>query len=365
MSKYFYTLYATDKDIYDLLLSGKQKVTENYLRDLAKKRRVFFSNRLGRSELVDRISMLPQSYVEVSSMVRHREMAPKSERTTSVKIDEELSLDDILEVVKEYKDKNHKSEDVSYKKRGGSAFEVDIGYSEYDYSKTRLMQRLPKEANIDFTVDSGATVIRMPANDKARSVVAYFQKRMEEKRSSPLKVKEIEVYRLTSPDQRTKFFTDLISKMEGYSLYDVTSLRVSSFSENEDRDDIEEEEEAAEEAASKMMAVVRKASFSGSNVIASDEYQKLNNSVFFITSIRWMATCKNYPYDRIGLEAGFDDPEGGRGFRYKARVAKRKEDGSYGTQYGPLDEKDKKEIFSLIEKTAEEVIRNLIDPDDA
>lgn len=65
MSEYLNQFFATDKDIFDLLASAKQKLTENVLREIARERGIFYSPNDSREALADALSLFPYTLNEL------------------------------------------------------------------------------------------------------------------------------------------------------------------------------------------------------------------------------------------------------------------------------------------------------------
>lgn len=64
---------ATDKEIYDALMSAKQKISEKVLLELAKDRGIFFSPKETREDLCSAISLLPHDYHDLNTLLEQRE----------------------------------------------------------------------------------------------------------------------------------------------------------------------------------------------------------------------------------------------------------------------------------------------------
>src|SRR6218665_3292489 len=96
-------LFATDKDIHDLLYSAKQRITQQVLHELARDRGLFYSAREDRGSLVDRLSLLVFEYKEVVGIIDRRESARRGEKTTSIIFDVPLTAEELKEVVAAYR----------------------------------------------------------------------------------------------------------------------------------------------------------------------------------------------------------------------------------------------------------------------
>jgi hypothetical protein len=359
MPKNMYQLFATDKDIYDLLESGKQKVTVSFLRKVSAQRGIFFSNHLDREEIIDRVSALPHDYKAVSELISHRESSSKREKTTSVTLEDEIPMDVIAEVVNKYATENSQTEDVSSSKKGASGYEMHVGYSEFDLSRTRLIQKQPKEASLEFTVKNGKTVIRMPANEKSRAISARLQGFIKEKIGKEIDAKEIDISGIGSAKRKTEFFLRLIRELQDYDLETVTNLKVAfSGSDEGHEDDLDADEQ--EEVEGTMMNLVESVALKGQNLQVSKEFDRLSADGYFITSITWHSKDSKPPYDLVKFDVSFENPQEGRGFRYNARYSARKQDGSYNVTFKAVENPEREQIFQKIEATAQMIIAQLL-----
>lgn len=349
---------ATDKEIYDLLMSGKQKLTESVLLELARDRGIFYSPRATRADLVDAIAALPHDYLDVIGVIERRDHAKRGEKTTSVTLAVDLSIEEIKSVVLSYQVEATATEKVTANQKGTSGYTVNVEYNEYDYSRTRLIQRQRKDASIEFVKKDGVTVIRMPATDKARLVVENLVDKVEGIRKAEVPAQQISLQGLNSPDDRTSFFTSLISGIQGYDLDTVINLKVASGASEDDTEvDIDEDEN--EQVKQEMLAVVHSVSMQGSNLVASPQYQQLKQGGFYITSITWRAKEKISPHDMIQFDASFENGIEGTGFKYGLKRSSRLKNGQYAKQFRAVDENDRAQLFELLESAARTILAQL------
>lgn len=351
-----YQFYATDKDIYDLMACAKQKLTEGVLRDVARERGIFFSMHESRDELVDAISQMPFMLNELLDLMGRREMSRRNEKTTTIVLDADISIDDLKLAAEEYKALVGKSEQVDFHKKGSFGFALSVEYDEMDYSRTRLIQRQRHDAALEFTQQDGCVKIRLPATDKAKQVVHELTNHVERHRRVIIERREIELPLSFSSDERTGFFTRLISELPGFKLHGVTNLKIapSKRDDGDESEDVEDDEQ--EEAQQEMLVVVRSMALNGENLIASKEYRSLRERGFYITSITWKARRVGIPFDVAHLHAEFEDGVNGRGFKYSAKGMFRFQGGSYTKTARPIDEEEREELFKLIDTTARKII---------
>lgn len=351
---------ATDKEIYDALMSAKQKINEKTLLEIAKDRGIFFSPKDNREDLISSISLLPHDYHDLNTLLEQREHQGRQEKLTSVTLPEALTVEEIKEVLKQYTAESLPDEKVTYHAKGNDQVIATVKYSDIDYGKTRLIQRTPKEAGIEFHIENNKTVIRMPANDRINGVFDKLKDKIDAKRKTEIPAIRIEIGEFDSPALRTEFFTTLISDLNGFSLKNVTSVKVERLKhELEDGELQLEDDQDNEEAKQEALALVKKVALKGETLLASEEYQSLAKKGFFITSIIWRSMLTKHPYPMIEFEAAFEEPILGKGFKYFVRGAYNVVDKQYTKTIRPVDTDDKEKYLSIIEDTAANAIKEL------
>ncbi len=360
MSEQLAQLYATDKDLHDLLASAKQRLTEAVLRELASERGIFYSPHDTRDDLVEAISTLPHTYHEVTELISRRETSRRNEKTTFVVLEGEIPLNDIRTVVAEYQADMGKSEKVDSHNKGANTVVMNLEYDEIDYSRTRLIQRTRQDATISFTHEAGETIVRFPASDKAKRVVENLTGRIESNRRAPLVRNAIVLDPDFTADERTTFFTRLMSEMAGHKLNGVTNLKIAPSKPSSDTDDpVELDEDERAEVERTMLVVVRSMGMSGENLIAAPEYQALKKRGFFITSVTWKGLQTSPPYDKNHLHAEFQDGENGKDFRLAIKGVYRSQEGGHTKSSRPVTDLEREILTKLIEKTAQEVLADM------
>lgn len=351
---------ATDKEIYDVLMSAKQRINSGVVLELAKDRKIFYSPSDSREDLIHHLSLLPHGYHELNVILEQREHAGRAEKITSVTLNADLTVDELKEIAKEYVKDSPEDEKVTTFTKGGDKVFVNVRYSDVDYGKTRLVQRTPKEAGIEFHVEAGKTVVRMPANAKAKEVLSKLREKLEHKRKAEIPLERIEISDFNSSEARTEFFTRLITNLEGFRLDNVTSVKVEPISNLASEDDLDlEDDQSKEEAKEQALALVRNVALKGETLLASEEYQSLLKKGFFITSIIWRSLLLNDAAPIIEFEAAFEEPELGKGFKYHVRGALNITGGEYTKTLRPLPAEDKEKYIAILEKTARDTVESI------
>ena len=351
---------ATDKEIYDALMSAKQKISEKVLLELDKDRGIFFSPKDSREDLISAISLLTHDYHDLNTLLEQREHQGRQEKLTSVTLPEALTVEEIKEVLKEYTTESPPDEKVTHHAKGNDQVVATVKYSDVDYGKTRLIQRTPKEAGIEFHIENNKTVIRMPANDRIKGIFGKLKDKIDAKRKTEIPAIRIEIGEFESPALRTEFFTTLISDLKGFALKNVTSVKVERLKQEPEEGELQlEDDQESEEAKQEALALVKKVALKGETLLASEEYQSLAKKGFFITSIIWRSVLAKHPYPMIEFEAAFDEPMAGKGFKYFVRGAYNVVDKQYTKTIRPVDTEDKEKYLSIIEDTAANTIKEL------
>ncbi|MEO1850047.1 MAG: hypothetical protein ABGX70_06010 [Psychrobacter sp.] len=368
MTDFLDHLSANDNDIYDLLISGKQKLTSSVLRELARDRGILYSPEDSREELADKISLLPHDFHDISGIVQKREPAHRREKSTFVRINSVLTVEEMKEAAAAYSVLSGPNETVTHRPKGGSGYNVNLVYDEFNHTRTRLLQRERREATIDFSIENEQTVIRLPASDKAKAVVAAIKDAVEKKRKEKLVEEKIELSGLTTPSLRSKFFTRLVSSLEDYKLKNVMNLKVSSLQRGDDQDEdgLDIEDDLGESAEKAMFAaVVHSMSLSGQNLVQSQEYKELTSRGFFITAITWRSEHEREPNDIVQFDAGFEDRKAGTGFKYQVQGVYRAHKGAHRKTMVHTDDLERTKLLSLLENTAKKVLAELLDESNA
>ncbi|WP_455231336.1 hypothetical protein [Geopseudomonas aromaticivorans] len=360
MSKNALQYCATDKEIYDALMSAKQKINEKVLLELAKDRGIFYSAKDSRDDLVSAISLLPHDYHDLNTILEQREHAGRQEKLTSVTLPTALTMEGIREVLREYIEESPEDEKVTQQIKDSNQLVANIKYSDVDYGKTRLVQRTPKEALIEFHISADKTVIRMPANDRVKTIYSKIKEKLDIKAKAEIPAIRIEIGEFQSPALRTEFFTSLISNLTGFTLKNVTSVKVERLPHEPEEDELDlEDDQEAEEAKQEALALVKNVALKGEMLLASEEYQNLTRKGFFITSIIWRSVLNKAPQPLVEFEAAFEDTVQGKGFKYFVRGAYKLVELQYTKTIRPVSAGEKENYLGIIEETAAKVIEEL------
>jgi hypothetical protein len=354
---------ATDNEVYELLMSGKQRITDSVLHAVARNRGIFYSAQDSREHLISNLAQLTYGFSELQGLLGQRENPARAEKLTSVKLNTALSLDEVRSACAEYGKTAATDEKVVSHQEGANKFVLKV-----DYSKTRLLQRRKRDAEIEFFVGESGTTIRLPATEKANEIIAKVKDALDASRKTDIPAERIELTDLVSPEARTQFFTSLVAGLSGYNLVNVTNVRVDSSllpappdvtADEEDGDQEVADDENDRNVEETMISAIENVALKGSSLLGTPEYQELRRKGFYTTFIVWRSRQVQAPYDIVEFEAGFDDPRKGTGFKYNVKGVHRYLNGRYTTTLRPLVKDEKATLLALIEQTARRVLAEL------
>ncbi|MEK9802704.1 MAG: hypothetical protein VW475_04760, partial [Curvibacter sp.] len=106
--------------------------------------------------------------------------------------------------------------------------------------------------------------------------------------------------------------------------------------------------------------IVENVALSGENLVASEMYQELKQKGFYITSITWRARQDVDPYSKVEFDAGFEDRQAAKRFRYSVHGALRFKNGKYTKNLRHVEDAEKAVLLGMIEETARRVLADLV-----
>lgn len=370
--------FATEKDILDLVEASKQRLTSKQLRELLRSRGILVSTEMRRAELARYFAYQPHDWVSLQEILDGTQASQRRQKTSSTIVRSPTSRDNViqaLELVKELRSKQGYGESfkITAPTQPTEPIRVTVTYLEQDYGKTRLRQVVEREAEIEFVPGEGADsqwTIRRTAIDKTKEIAKQITKQLAEITKDDVTVDVIDLSGLVSAETRTRFFTDLISNMDGFSLEDVENVRVDRLPaegdeslEAEESDDGEIHGEGHDKEARELAAAVERMILQGRSLLGTPEYQDIVRRGFFISSISWRAIKWSRKNDVYEFEASFGNPRNCSDFRYSPRgVYGTKDDGSRNKTMRRLSSDETRSLNDLLEATAWATFKSLTEP---
>ena len=318
--------YATDKDRFDLMMSEKRKLGPEALRSFALSKGIFLSGEDDKEYLASFLSMMPHDYFDLQHLLHLAETASRAEKITSEKLVGKVTAQDIETAIRTYADLQRQTgtmDNLVVCPKADGRMALEVKYTELDLSKSTLSQRQEKFAAVEAIKEGDEVTLRMPDSEKGREIARGIRDILMA--SKTLERRTIDLAALKTADERTLFFTQLITKLDGLRFTGVSNVSVVHFgSEQKPTDeDGEGDESNLEEtgAEAEMMCIVRKAALDGENVLSSPEYQNLKSRGFYLAKVVWRCELKSSQPDIIEFEAGFGASKEGSTFRYNVKGA--------------------------------------------
>lgn len=317
--------FADDKDVLDLLESSKRRLTAEVLREFLLRRGILVSPETSKDDLFKRISMWTLDWEEVRWLMDKTAPADRSERFASTVIPGAFKSADVRAALDSLQRGNALGQLESFvpAQTHAGTVSVAVTYTELDPAKTRLRQKRLRDGSITLDISDAGVTVRHEANDKMAGVAEEVLKALAELKGGEVKPRRIELSHLPSSESRTKFFLTLLESIHGLKTQDVSRVSVQRAKPLE----TEEGKQEADDELEIMQSQVRGAMLRGGSLITSPEFQMLKKD-FFLCGLEWTSQEAGEKGRMIRFEAGFDDTEHCRGFRYKVKgVIERKKTG--------------------------------------
>lgn len=351
-------IYATDNEIFELLKSNQLKLTEKVLREFALDRGIIYSKDDNRDSIIENLSLLQYDYNDLSKLISKSEAPHRAEKLTTIYLNEDLSIPELQHYIDEYQ-KDNIGEKVLRHKNGANSINATINYTEYDYSKTYLIQRKKRESRITITKESGRLKLTAPANEKSKFFIESIKKKIEDKKQKQLNINLIDLKQIFQEKLLTSFFTRLIKSDTDFILENVTNIRISNIKEINKEEISFEEEETYSEEKEQFAGVVKDIIMKGENLVSSKEYKDLTKKGFLITSITWRA-IQNKSQNRVLFTAEYDDDNVLSNFIFLPKGYHEIKNGTYLKSIKAFNHDEKMKLCSQIEIKAISIIESLL-----
>lgn len=218
--------YANDRSVYNAL--NQSKLTNKKIQELFLRKGILCSNETDRDSLSSYFSRLIHDFFDHKTIANSIGVVPRREKITSTEIIAEtnnsLSHSDIKKILKEIEKKLNNEGCVAKYRTSNNEQEVEITYTEIDYSRTDFQQVITRTGKI--SVDSEKEVIHI------RSTQAKFINEVKENLvtelisldKNNLKKNVISLSTFNIPDMRTQFFLETIRNIDEYELEEISQV---------------------------------------------------------------------------------------------------------------------------------------------
>src|SRR5665213_4666 len=347
--------FATNKEIHDLIIQGPLMYPKEVLLDLTRARGLFLSPVASREELAAEVALLPFDYASLSSLLGRTQRRQRAEKLTTETFSQTLKIEDIKKACDGYASTNVGDEKVTVRQTQDGRVIATVTYTELDQSKTELLQRRQREAEIQFLPGANGTEVRMPFNEKAKEILRDVTQRINAQASQPVTRRSIEVSHLTTAKNRTDFFLHLISGIPDFKYNDVTHLKVEvKIAGGKPKPSAS----AARKAKDTFVSTIENIAIKGQSLLGSPEYLELTAKGFFITSINWTARRITSPYEIVEFAAAFEEGAEGTGFKYNVgnRYPYLESKSSNAKTPQPIPKDEQTSYVALLEQTVRDAL---------
>ena len=326
--------YAEDKDIFDLLKASS--VTLKKIARFARKRGVFVSEQDSKEDILSYFSSLPQSWPQLQELMAEISSDDRDEKVSMVRLESSEPIAKIKEAAEFVQGlrAQPRNEAYSITESENGNFQVKVKYTDFDPKTTRLMQRRRREVKIEVEKVGDRFEIRHDHTGRSVEIVNRMVEALTSTSETETKIEAVDLSGVSDPGLRTKFFTQLITNVQGFRFIDVKDLKVDRYIPPTPEDD-EEIEKKEEKTASKknteaeLKSMVKRMVLSGDGVLVSDEYKALRKNEFYISKVSWMSRENEGDGRDVLFNAEFTGETDTKSFVYDIRwVWERDEDGN-------------------------------------
>ena len=218
--------YANYRSIYNAL--NQNKITEKNIQKLFLKKGILCSKSTKRDVLSAYYSRLTHDFFDHKLIADSLGIIPRREKITSTEIiskdKSNISYDDIKEKFKDLETDLNSTGCIAKYKSTGNEQEIDITYTEIDYSKSDFQQMTTRTGNISAIIDNNIIHIRSTQTKFINQVKDSFVKNIITLNEDNLIKNNICLNELNDHELRTKFFLDTVRTIDDYQLEEIPQI---------------------------------------------------------------------------------------------------------------------------------------------
>lgn len=322
MSKYIQLsrYYFSDKDLADVL--GDPAFSERRLLHLGRQRGFFFSPLEKKKQLVHLLSHVPFDWDGLKDLAERLNSDEREKKSSTRRLEDFNNLDAVNKALNELKTERGVKEQEVYniQKKSENVYRVDVAYTDIDTSKARAFQRTEAHSTIELEQVGNRLEVRFSHDDRSREVIQALFEKLKASLNKELKTMDIELTGVRDPALRSQFFVNLRQKLKDFRPVDVLDLSFDRrLPEEAEKAESKEDESEETEDQAEIKTMVKKAAFSGQGLLSSELTNKLRETGYFISKIKWSAKETTGDERLVEFESGFDNPVMATGFFYDVK----------------------------------------------
>ena len=310
--------YFDDKDVFDVLMSEKRRVSQDSLVRFLRRKGIIVSRTADRKSLCEYVATWFRYYQDLESLSLCEQRTRESARFATEEIlpvpdNKDISSDKVQSAVQSLQSviSGQGQTLVMESTDGEGTMNLIWTRDVIDFSRTPLRQRVRRTDQIQIRrMGYGTVVLRTPVDEGCEPLREAFAKSLENTTNYKLKRSQIRIRENASPEERIHFFLNVMNGMPSFRPKTVTLLNlVSNDAESDDEGrDIEAEEQAKVDFQGLLQAKLK-----GGKLLETPEYADLKDRGFSPSEVRWWAE-KNDGKALVLFWFGFSNAKEGTGF---------------------------------------------------
>lgn len=276
--------YANDRSVYNAL--NQSKITGKKIQELFIRKGILCSSSTNREELATYFSRLTHDFVDHRLIADSIGVIPRREKITSTEITSSneafLSYDSIKSKLKDLEKDLNENGCIAIYKPLGKDQELDITYTEIDYSRSDFQQIITRHGKITISTEENSAHIRSTQTKFINEIKESLVSDIISLDKENLKKNVITLNDINDPNLRTKFLLETIKNIQEYNLEEITQIGI--FKNNNLLEESEDETE-------KIIANINDAHLKGNDVHLTSELRALSDKGFYYIKI--IATLKS------------------------------------------------------------------------
>lgn len=344
--------YATDKNVFDAL--NQHKVDTKTIMKLFQRRNIIVSTKTPRENLAKYFSTLTHDYYDHKDIAARLGIAQRRERITSMDVTGVSKKEELQIAVEQLKEELEATGDVVQVTRNGDNVNMQVQYSTVNYKLNEFSQVQVRDGTIEFVKSSEGYIVRNTQNDYISNVRESLLGKIEKAVDAPLTKVVVSLFDVTSHKLRSKFFHELVTKLPGYSLTDVTSVYVYKAKPDNDSSD--------DSTSSDPDTHVERVFLRGNGVTRSQLLNELlDEEDYYIIKIGWTTKEVMGAGNTYDIEAVFADSKDCTGFSFILSGVHTFEDGKLSSQRRTPTKAEINTISQVVELKSRELVTKLRD----
>jgi hypothetical protein len=336
--------YASDKNIFDAL--NQHKVDHATVCRLFKDRNTLVSREDSREELAAYFSRLTHDYFDHQEIANRLGVAVRRERITSMNLVGAIEDTRLTKAINSIKERLQEHGDTVRVSKSPSITSIDVQYTVIDYRRTEFTQVQRRDGTLELIPTADGLKIRNTKNDYLDAARDELIAKLSSGLDKPIPRREVSLFDIPNFRLRSKFFVDLASHIQGYSLSDVSAVFVYKSHPEELTDHNDSD------------TYVERVNMKGRGVTRSGLLSTLNDDEYYIFRMTWRTKEILGEGHEFEIDATFADPKDCTGFSFLLTgvYARDSETGKTSEKRRMPTKSETDQVSKVVEKSASDAL---------